>query len=301
MTSSINTYNTLDEKVKLKRSQNIKNSISSNLYAALMMTKEDSSKRESEKNSRVKDLLISDDKEQLSESDKEKLWYTLDYLRIRWISNDIFTKFTSEDFNKIKNHTTASNRTEELIQLIIEKASENLTIADKDKSEFGRDINEHVNAMMRWRNAEIGNNIAEDISLTVYTTKRTRFYWKKIQNIIDKNTDSTGKINWEKCYMSVIKYANYATLPPRKRASTRYIVPMKFGWRNTNKQVSNTLQALKKKSEESTDKKEQFAINSIIKNLQLAFNYYKEKTGVDNASFDDVRISNEDLIYRNVA
>jgi hypothetical protein len=101
--------------------------------------------------------------------------------------------------------------------------------------------------------------------------------------------------------MSVIKYANYATLPPRKRASTRYIVPMKFGWRNTNKQVSNTLQALKKKSEESTDKKEQFAINSIIKNLQLAFNYYKEKTGVDNASFDDVRISNEDLIYRNVA
>lgn len=97
--------------------------------------------------------------------------------------------------------------------------------------------------------------------------------------------------------MSVIKYANYATMPLWKRAGTRYIVPMKFGWRNTNKQVRNTLQALKKKSEESTNKREQFAINSIIKNLQLAFDYYKEKTGIDNASFDKVRISNEDRIY----
>ena len=68
--------------------------------------------------------------------------------------------------------------------------------------------------------------------------------------------------------MDVIKYANYATLPPRKRAKNRYIIPMRFSWRNTNKQVGATLEALNKKSEESNDTKERFAINSIIKNLQ---------------------------------
>ena len=83
MASSINTYNNLDETVKLQRSQSIKNSTSSKLYATLMMTKEDSSKRESAKNAKIKDLLVADSKEQLSESDKEKIRYTLDYLRIR--------------------------------------------------------------------------------------------------------------------------------------------------------------------------------------------------------------------------
>ena len=155
------TYNKLDEQLKLKRSQAVQNNASSNLYAALMMTKENASKKESKNNNRIKDLLVTNDKEQLSESDKEKIWYTLDYLRIKWVAKDTLPKLTTEDFNKIKNHKTASNRSEELIQILMEKASNGMS--DTKRTEFKKDINEHVNAMMKWRNAEIGNNIAEDI------------------------------------------------------------------------------------------------------------------------------------------
>ena len=105
------------------------------------MTKEDSNKKEFAKNARIKDLLVADSKEQLSESDKEKIRYTLDYLRINWkVDKDFFTtKLTSEDFNKIKSHKTTGNKAEELVQIIIEKASDGLK--DKEKAEFKRDIN----------------------------------------------------------------------------------------------------------------------------------------------------------------
>lgn len=293
---SFNTYNTLDEQVKLKRSQTVQNNTSSNLYATLMMTKEDGSKRESAKNSRIKDLLVSDSKEQLSESDKEKIWYTLDYLRIRWVDASVFSKLTAEDFSRIKSHKTASNRAEELVQVIIEKASDSLAVADKDKSEFKRDINDHVNAMMKWRNAEIGNNIAEDISLTKWTTRRVRYFGNKIKKIID---DHGGDIS--KCYKEVMKNANYAALPMRKRSITRYPVPIKFSWRDMNKQTENTLRLLEKKSEESDNQKEKLAINYIIKRLQEAYNCYKESIWVSNARFDSVQRSNEDRIYRAAA
>lgn len=293
MGHSVNTsYNELDDKLKLKHSQFIQNDASKNLYATLMMTKEAEAS-----DGNIKELL-SNGKEQLSEHDKEKILYTLDYLRIKWITDNMFNDLTSDDFIRIKNHKTASNRSEELIKIVVEKAWDKLAISNEEKDGFEKDLNDHVNAIMRWRNAEVGNQVAEDISLTKLSTKRARYYWKKIKDVIEKNKNWDGSINWEKCYMDVIKYANYATLPPRKRAKNRYIIPMKFSWRNTNKQVWATLNALNKKSEESNDAKERFAINSIIKNLQWAYNYYKEKTGVDNASFDKARISNEDRIYR---
>lgn len=293
MSSSINTsYAKLDEQLKLKRSQAVQNDTSSNLYATLMMTKEDGAKRVSKNNSKIKDLLTVDDKEQLSEWDKEKIWYTLDYLRIKWVNKDNFPKLDSDDFNRIKNHKTASNRAKELIQVIIEKASKSLSITDKDKPEFEKDINEHVNAMMKWRNAEVGNNIAEDISLTKWTTRRVRYFWDKIKNIIKKNDGDISK-----CYMDVIKNANYAALPMRKRTTNRYIIPMKFWWRNINKQVENTLNLLEEKSEESNDPKEKLAINYIIKRLQEAYNCYKESIWVSNSRFDEVKRWNEDSIY----
>lgn len=287
---SVNTYNTLDEQVKLKRSQTIQNNTSSNLYATLMMTKEDAKNRAS--NNRVKDLLVSDSKEQLSESDKEKIWYTLDYLRIKWVNNDIFANMTTEDFDKIKSHKTASNRAEELIQIVIEKASDNLTTNSKEKTELKKDINEHVSAMMRWRNAEVGNNIAEDISLTKWTTRRVRYFWNKIRKIIK---DNGGDIS--KCYKEVIKNANYAALPMRKRTIIRYPVPIKFSWRDINKQTENTLNLLEKKSKESDNQKEKLAINYIIKRLQEAYNCYKESIWVSNSKFDSVQRWNEDRIY----
>lgn len=291
MSSSINTsYAKLDEQLKLKRSQAVQNDTSSNLYATLMMTKEDGAKRVSKNNNKIKDLLTVDDKEQLSEWDKEKIWYTLDYLRIKWVNKDIFSNIKAKDFNKIKSHKTASTIAEELVNIIIEKASDSMS--DKDKTEFKKDINEHVNAMMRWKNAEVGNNIAEDISLTKWTTRRVRYFWDKIKNIIKK---SDGDIS--KCYMDVIKNANYAALPMRKRTTNRYIIPMKFWWRNINKQVENTLNLLEEKSEESNDPKEKLAINYIIKRLQEAYNCYKESIWVSNSRFDEVKRWNEDSIY----
>ena len=99
MSSSINTsYAKLDEQLKLKRSQAVQNDTSSNLYATLMMTKEDGAKRVSKNNNKIKDLLTVDDKEQLSEWDKEKIWYTLDYLRIKWVNKDIFSNIKAKDF-----------------------------------------------------------------------------------------------------------------------------------------------------------------------------------------------------------
>ena len=304
MASSINTYNNLDETVKLQRSQSIKSDTSSKLYATLMMTKEDNSRRESAKNAKIKDLLVVDSKEQLSESDKEKIWYTLDYLRIRWVDSSIFSKLATGDFSKIKNHKTTSDRAEALVQLVIEKAGESLGIKNSEMDKFKKDIDDRVNAIMRWRNAEVGNNIAEDISLTKWTTSRARFYGDKIKGIIAKHTDeTTGEIKWDEgnCYMEVIKNANYATIPMRKKTFTRYTVPIKFSWRDINKQTENTLNALKQKSEESKDNKERFAINSIIKNLQWAYNHYKKKIWVSNKAFDEAKRSNEDRIYRNAA
>ena len=288
------TYNKLDEQLKLKRSQAVQNNASSNLYAALMMTKENASKKESKNNNRIKDLLVTNDKEQLSESDKEKIWYTLDYLRIKWVAKDTLPKLTTEDFNKIKNHKTASNRSEELIQILMEKASNGMS--DTKRTEFKKDINEHVNAMMKWRNAEVVGKALEDISLTPWTTRRVRYYWDKIRKIIKEHDGDISK-----CYEDVMKNANYAALPMRKKALTRYPVPIKFWWRDMHRQTENTLKLLEKKSEESADNKEKLAINYVIKRLQEAYNCYKESIWVSNSRFDEVQRSNEDRIYRNAA
>ena len=180
--TSLNNSSSVD-RFRPSNSRILKNKTSDMLYNALMRTKDTESKKT------VRNLLVADKKESLSESDREKIWYTLDYLRISWNNKDLFSNFKKEDFEKIKNLKTSSNRAQKLVQILIEKASDGKH--KKDKTEFEKDINEHVNAMMKWRNAEIGNNIAEDISLTPWTTRRVRYYWDKIKKI--------GEKEWGKC------------------------------------------------------------------------------------------------------
>ena len=285
--TSLNNSSSVD-RFRPSNSRILKNKTSDMLYNALMRTKDTESKKT------VRNLLVADKKESLSESDREKIWYTLDYLRISWNNKDLFSNFKKEDFEKIKNLKTSSNRAQKLVQILIEKASDGKH--KKDKTEFEKDINEHVNAMMKWRNAEIGNNIAEDISLTPWTTRRVRYYWDKIKKIIEKHDGDISK-----CYEDVMKNANYAALPMRKKALTRYPVPIKFWWRDMHRQTENTLKLLEKKSEESSDNKEKLAINYVIKRLQEAYNCYKESIWVSNSRFDEVQRSNEDRIYRNAA
>ncbi len=290
--ASVNTsYNTSSsvDRLRLSNSRILKNKTSDKLYKALMDTKDTEGKKT------VRKLLVADKKEWLSENDREKIWYTLDYLRINWKINDLFSKIEESDFKKIKELKTSSNKAEKLVQILIEKASDDIK-SNKDKTEFKKDINEHVNAMMKWRNAEIGNNIAEDISLTPWTTRRVRYYWDKIRKIIEKHDGDISK-----CYEDVMKNANYAALPMRKKALTRYPVPIKFWWRDMHRQTENTLNLLEKKSEESADNKEKLAINYVIKRLQEAYNCYKESIWVSNSRFDEVQRSNEDRIYRNAA
>jgi hypothetical protein len=69
-----NTYEQLEAKLKLKRSQPIKNKASYDLYNALMRTEKDSVK--------MKDVLIPNSRNLLSEQDKERIFYVLDYLNI---------------------------------------------------------------------------------------------------------------------------------------------------------------------------------------------------------------------------
>ena len=285
--TSLNTSSSVD-RLRPSNSRILKNKTSDKLYKALMDTKDTEGKKT------VRKLLVADKKEWLSENDREKIWYTLDYLRINWKTKDLFSKIEESDFKKIKELKTSSNKAEKLIQILIEKASDDKS--KKDKTEFEKDINEHVNAMMKWRNAEIGNNIAEDISLTPWTTRRVRYYWDKIKKIIEKHDGDISK-----CYEDVMKNANYAALPMRKKALTRYPVPVKFWWRDMHRQTENTLNLLEKKSGESDDNKEKLAINYVIKRLQEAYNCYKESIWVSNSRFDDAQRSNEDSIYRNAA
>lgn len=286
--TSLNTSSSVD-RLRPSNSRILKNKTSDKLYKALMDTKDTESKKT------VRKLLVADKKEWLSENDREKIWYTLDYLRISWNSKDLFSNFKKEDFEEIKNLKTSSNRAEKLVQILIEKGSDRIDDI-KEKKEFKNDITAHVDAMMKWRNAEIGNNIAEDISLTPWTTRRVRYYWDKIRKIIKEHGG-----NISECYEEVMKNANYAALPMRKKALTRYPVPVKFWWRDMHRQTENTLNLLEKKSGESDDNKEKLAINYVIKRLQEAYNCYKESIWVSNSRFDEVQHSNEDRIYRNAA
>lgn len=291
MGESVNTryngsYSTLDEKFKLKRSTIIKSTASDNLYAALLMTKEDNKK--TKEATRIGDILYFSNKEQLSELDKQKIWFTLDNLRTRWVTKDIFKELTNEDFAKIKERQTSSGRAEALIQLIIDKSW---------NSENKNEILERTNAMIAWSNAELGNNLAEIMALKTISLNKIRHYWWRIRKKIKENTDSNWNINWSNCYMDVIKYANYSTMNIAKRTWTRYIAPVKFSWRNIPKQTQKTLDRLREMSSNSNNETEMFAINYIIDNLQKAFNYYKDSMWPSNTDFDSAKSENRNNIH----
>lgn len=271
-------YNTLDEQLKLKRVTAVKKTASDNLYAAFMMTKEDN------KWTRIKDILSFSNKEQLTELDKEKIWHTLDNLQFLWMTKDVFKELNKEDFAKIKEKQTSTGRAEALIQLIIDKSWN----SDK-KDEILQRVNTSISAM----NAEIGNNIAEKMALKKISANRFRHYWAKIRALIKAN-------NWNisNCYMDIIKYANYASINLLKRTWTRYIVPVKFEWRNIPKQTQETLNALKERSKSSSNETEIFAINYIMKSLQKAFNCYKETIWPSNTEFDNSISDNTSNIYK---
>lgn len=290
--SSVNTYNSLDEQVKLKRSQSVKNTTSLNLYGALMMTKENSNAKESKNNSRIKDILTFNNKEQLSELDKEKMLHVLDYLRIKWIKNDVFKSLKTEDFTKIKSYKTSGSRADALIQIIIDRSGESLWMSkDKIDKELRPDIEEHVNSAIAWRNAEVGNDIAEKISLKKISLNRFRHFGAKIRDILKKND-----WNISKCYMDIIKLANYSSINWLKRAWTRYIVPVRFWWRNIHKQTQKTLDALKQRSESSDNQVERLSINYIIKNLREAYRCFKDSMWPSNKEFDQAQFDNENRI-----
>ena len=291
MASWINTsYTKLDENLKIKRSQSVQNKASLDLYSALLMTKEDATKKVSKKNNKmVHDLLTSDSKEQLSENDKERLFYVIDYLRIKWNNTDLFKKFTKTDFDKIKWETSTSNKIDELINLVIDKAAD--WLSEKDKEDLHLDVSTHVSQWMKWKEAEIGDIIAESLALKRISTNRFRLYGAKIRNLLKKN-------GWDmsKCYMDVIKLSNYASMWLLKRTGTRRIVPMKFEWRNIHKQTQKTLDGLSKRSAESDNQAERLSINYIIKKLRIAYNLYKDTIWVSNKDFDKAQHDNEDRI-----
>lgn len=292
MASSVNIYSWLDEQVKLKRSHAVQNKTSLNLYGALMMTKEDASKRESKNNSRIKELLNFSNKETLSELDKEKIYFTLDYLRIKWIEFSDLKNITPEDFAKIKSRKTASGRAEALIQVVIERYAETYWLSKDKTAELEQDIHSHVNSMIQWKNAEIGNKLAESLALKRLSANRFRHYAAKIKHIIEKN-------NWDisKCYMDIMKYANYSSMNLIKRSGTRYIIPFKFWWRNMHKQTQLTLDALAERSKSSKKPAEQLSINYILENLKLAYNHFKDTLWPSNADFDKVKSENISNIY----
>lgn len=101
-----------------------------------------------------------------------------------------------------------------------------------------------------------------------------------------------------KCYMDVIKYANYASISLLKRIWTRYVVPVKFEWRNIPKQTEQTLNALKERSKSCDNENEIFAINYIIDKFKDAFNCYKETIWPSNTEFDNSISDNTSNIYK---
>lgn len=270
-----NTYEQLEAKLKLKRSQPIKNKASYDLYNALMRTEKDSVK--------MKDVLIPNSRNLLSEQDKERIFYVLDYLNIMWVKATEFAKLTSDDFSKIKEQATPKARAEMLISLIIQRSWK-----DASKS----DILEHADAMVAWKNAEIGKRSAEEMALKRLSVNRFRYFWAKISKVLDDN-----KQNISKCYMDIIKYANYSSLNLLRRTGTRYVVPTKFWWRDIPKQTQRTLTALRERIKSSDNPAEIYAIEYIRDNLQKAFDYYKGTIWPSDAEFDTARLENESRIY----
>lgn len=284
---TVNTYTSLDEDLKLKRTLPVKSTTSDNLYATLMMTKENKAWRKD--SNRVKDILSPSSTEQLREVDKERIRLALDNLRIRWLDvSKLKGLLTKDDFDKIKERQSSSGRTEALINIIIEKSW------FKDSKD---EILERTDAMLAWKNAEVGNEVAEKLALKRISVNRYRHYWAKIQKVIDDNTDNSWVIDWSECYIDVIKYANYATINLLRRTGTRYIVPAKFWWRDIPKQTQRTLDALRDRIETSDNEAEIFAIEYIRNNLQKAFDYYKSNLWPSNADFDKARLENEERMY----
>ena len=276
--SSVNTYDGLETNLKLKRSRTITNTASWDLYAALMMTEKDSIK--------VKDALIPDSKSsknRLREEDKERVFYVIDYLRIMWVKGSDFTKLTSDDFSKIKEQATPKDRADMLISLIIERLW---------KDSLKSDILEHANAMITWKNAEFGNRSAEKMALKSLSVNRFRYFGAKIRDVLDKNKQKISK-----CYMDIMKYANYASMNLLQRTWTRYIVPWNFSRRNIPNQATNTLNALRERIKSSDNDAEIYAIEYIRDNLQKAFNYWRSTIWPSDTEFDTARLENESRMY----
>ena len=290
MSGSINTsfngsYSTLPEQFKLKRAQSITNKASYNLYATLIMKKENNASG----SMRIWDILSFSNRETLTENDKEKIFHTLDNLRQRWMTNEVIKNLTKEDFAKIKERQTSKGRAETMLQIIIDKSW------NKDNKS---DILEHVNAAMSSNNAEMHKKYAENMALKILSLNRFRHYWWVIRKLIEKSTSTNNEVDRSSCYIDVIKYANYASMNILKRTWTRYIVPVKFSWRNIPKQTQKTLDALKERSANSKNVSEVYAIDYIIDKLQKAFDFYKETIWPSNSEFESARLENTNNIYK---
>ncbi len=286
--STPNKYEGLDENLKLKRELSIKNDTSDNLYAALLTTEVNDWSWESKE---LHNVLSPNAEEILMEKDKEKIRLVLDNLRIRGlIKHDNFiSKLSTNDFSEIKKYHTSNERTKALLKIIF-------NAANHTKKEEQDDIIKRAEAMVSWKDAEIGNNVAERLALKYVSRSKFRHYWAQISDVIDKNMED-WKIKWENCYFDVIQYAYYSSIWFRDRTWS-YILDLRgFSKRNIPKLTKEALDALRKRIKTSDNDAEIFAIQYICDKLQQAFSYYKTTIWPSDAVFDQALLENQDAVY----
>lgn len=281
----LNSYSNLREDLKIQTSRvnEFLNDTSKNLYWALLLNKD--------QNWDLWNLLKWSDT--LSNTDKDRLAYTIDYLRISGKS-DVIKKLEKEDFDKIRQWKTPWERTETLNNIIIQKAKLSID-DDNEKNNFEIDIKKHVDLALKAKNSIINSDLAEDMSLSYFTTKNYRHYGYKIKKVLEDNNN-----NMKDCYLDVIKYSLYAWKNILWR-NARRITPMKFSRHNIPKQVTKAKEALDRKLSNSTDKKEILAISYITKQLQSAYDQYLRTLWPSNSAFNNTIQNAQDRIYNNAA
>jgi hypothetical protein len=160
------------------------------------------------------------------------------------------------------------------------------------------DINDYVNTMIRSKDNESFREVLMNNSLQKRTLSSVKHYGNEIKQLLKKCTNSNGEVDWEECYIDVIKYANYASINKMKLLSHRLIVPIKFSKRNIHSKVESSLRDFQEISENCKDAEVLLAIDYITNKLKEAYDYYKQKTTVSDATFHNLISSNNDSIRR---
>lgn len=279
--SNFNTvsYDNLDKNLQLNQSKfNVINNASKDLYSTLLLTED--------KGSNLWKLLKWSDV--LSNHDKDRIAYTVDYLRISWKWN-LIRDLGTKDFDQIRAGSTPGERCDKLCEILINKASNGMK--DSERKEFIDDLKNHVDSAINAKDSMVSMELAEEMSLTAWSTKKFRRYWLKIKKILERNNNDISK-----CYMDVIKQACYAWASLPWRFSRRHLVPLKFEWRNIPKQTEKAQRALNERLITTKNKKEMLSIKYINDRLQEAFDHYLRTIWPSNEVFNTTSRRAHDLI-----